>query len=236
MWLHRLTKMSGRTAGVPWVGQIRMAEMSRHFPDFLQNKQRLERRLPQSALGDGTDRALPPRGPRQRRSLRSHTLGRMGSSFHQWSLFVLCALLQTTCVVLPPTADPVAEVPPSLHIATADPLPFRKVTVADPLKGQDFRITVTQHGLDPQSLHYAWYFDWLPDQPNLDFSQVCGSKSTCTVSLCGRNAQQVDHTLLAVVSSVPLAEGAATPTVFPAEAVFDAIEWRIHRTADCPKL
>lgn len=122
---------------------------------------------------------------------------------------------------------------PFVQIVETVPSLFQTVFVDDPERGQDFRLTVKTQGVDAADLNYFWYLDWLPGDPTLDLAAICGNKPTCTVNLCARNREQRDHTVLAVVSNVPLA-ASLTPTVFPSDAAFDAVEWRLRRNADCP--
>jgi len=148
---------------------------------------------------------------------------------------MLISGLMTSCVVLPPTAEPPAEVPALLNVAKVSPDLFTPFAIDKPHQGQDFKIEkLAIQSLDTTDLHYYWYFDWDGSNPVLDISAVCQSKPTCTIVLCDRpNNTRVNHTLLAVVSSAAQLDGAVTPTDFPPNTVYDAVEWRIDNKGSC---
>lgn len=172
----------------------------------------------------GTVHAQPQPGTRQRQSL------------HTGWLIVLSTCLLTSCVVLPPTADPPADVPPLLNIAQVTPVLFTPFEIDKPLAGIDFKIEkLATQSIDPTSLHYYWYFDWDGSNPMLDIFAVCQSKPTCTIFVCDHAYnKRADHTVLAVVSSAAQLDGAVTPTDFPPNTVYDAVEWRIDNKGSCP--
>ncbi len=170
------------------------------------------------------DHAQPPTGARQRQSLRG------------WWLNVVSAMFMTSCVVLPPTADPPAAVPPILQIKQVSPEQFTPFLVINPTQGTDsqFRVnSVFTQGVDPSTLHYSWYYDWDASQTVLDIAAVCRDKNSCDVLVCTfRNPGAKEHTLLAVVSSAVQLGGAVTPTDFPPGVVWDSVEWRIQVTGN----
>lgn len=171
----------------------------------------------------GTDPAQPVHGTRQPQSLPAG-----------W-MYLLMACLLTSCVVLPPTADPPAEVPPLLNIAQVNP-PLFTPLVIDPRVAQDFKVEKLEtQSVDPNTVQYYWYLDWNVTDPTLTKYAVCQNKARCTVYLCGRaNGADQNHTLLAVVSSAAQLDTAATPTDFPAGTAYDAVEWRIEPKGSCP--
>ena len=161
--------------------------------------------------------------------------GTRQQSLRNWIATVISTCFISSCVVLPPTADPPADVPALLNVAKVNPDLFTPFRINDPKKGQDFKIEkLTTQNLDTAGLHYYWYFDWDGSNPVLDISAVCQSKPTCTIVICDRpNNTRTDHTLLAVVSSAAQLDGAVTPTDFPPDTVFDAVEWRIDNKGSC---
>ena len=152
-----------------------------------------------------------------------------------WWLSVISACLFTSCVVLPPTADPPAEVPPILKIEKVDPDPLEPKLVLEPSKGQPFSIAgVTSQGLDPANLHYYWYYDYKSQSGVLDAFATCQNKPTCSVFICEHAKSKNEfHTLLAVVSSAPLIADAVNPTDFPTSTVYDSLQWQIDNQGGC---
>ena len=200
-----------------------MADGAREIRQNTLKKQGLSDRVGRFPTSAGTVHAQPTLGTQQRWSLRA------------WWLSVMSLCLMTSCVVLPPTADPLAAIPAVLSIRSVTPPLFTPFTVKTPHVGADFHVeNVATQSLDPASLHYYWYLDWDNTNSVLDVSAVCQSKPTCTIVICDHaNKERADHTLLAVVSSAAQLETAVTPTDFPPDTVYDAVEWRINNVGSC---
>ena len=154
---------------------------------------------------------------------------------------MISLLASTACVVLPPTADPPAAVPPYLKIEKdkVSPAFHSVVPVNMPAGTQEFDIVVALafHGVDPAAVRYQWYYDYDPAANNLDRFATCGSKPTCKIFICGwQNNKEKTHRLLVVASTALPLEDAVTPTDFAPGVLFDAVEWQIEKsgTGDCP--
>lgn len=141
----------------------------------------------------------------------------------------------TSCVVLPPTAEPPTDLTPFLTVSSVSPPQYKPHTIADPNAGEAFRIEqVTTQQIDESTLHYYWYYDWDGSSTVLDISAVCQSRLTCTVVVCSRPDNTAkEHKLLAVVSSAALVEGAVEPTDFPTNTVYDTVQWQLVSEKTC---
>ena len=136
--------------------------------------------------------------------------------------------------MLPPTADPPAELPPFVRIDTVAPALFTPFTL-NPNTASEFKIEkVTTQSIDESTLHYYWYFDWNASDTVLDGFAVCLPNATCTFKVCSRPGNtKGGHTLLAVVSSAALLPEAVSPTQFPPDTAWDAVQWNISSQGDC---
>ncbi len=122
-----------------------------------------------------------------------------------------------------------------LRVTSVNPDELIPVTINDPKNGHEFKIEgVATQNVDNAGLHYYWYFDWDGSSTVLDISAICQSKPTCTIALCDRpNNTKEAHTLLAVVSSAALLDGAVKPMEFPTSTVADTVQWNIDNKGSC---
>ena len=178
---------------------------------------------------------LPPHGTLP---ASPHTGTRQLLTLRAWVVFVI-SVLTSACVVLPPTADAPAVVPPYLKIEKdkVEPVFHSAVKVQLPAGTEEFRIVgaLSTFEVDPALVRYQWYYDFDPTAHNLDRFATCGSKPTCTIFICGwQNNKEVTHRLLVVASTALPLENAVSPTDFAPGVLFDAVEWQIEKVGDCP--
>jgi hypothetical protein len=214
-----VTKMSGGTTAGRRVGRERMPQGPDAIIENTLRSRGLARMLPRS-LRAGTVHAPQASGSQQQ-------------SLRRWWLSVISACLFTSCVVLPPTADPPAAVPPVLKIATVTPSRFIPTLVSNANESKYFNIEQPfTLGIDATNLHYYWYYDYDDKTKVLDSYVICFSRgASCPVVVCDRpkNTEE-NHRLLAVVSSGPLLDTAIGPTDFATNTVYDTVTWDIDNT------
>ena len=142
-------------------------------------------------------------------------------------------LLQAACVVLPPTSDPPAVVPPIVHIewqtlkpSVTEPVVMDLVGNTDEkfnLVGQVVTTRVTTE------LKYYWYYDFNWKAPTaLSQYTICFTdKPSCDLQPCTRPHADDTHQLMVVVSSAPLKDNPLNPFDFPDGSVYDMVAWDI---------